>query len=761
MVRMSVGDNKGGYSGFQTISVSVTNPPPTAKITTPVNLSKYALNMTTSYTLAATVTDDVPDRVNYLWQGKLRINGKDQYPTYMTGTNPVFTVSPVGCDGIDDYYYVFTLKVTDIGNLTAQDSVKIYPDCNSPKLNVTGLTATTLTSSSVRLIWTNPTIPFDKVLVVGKPGSTILGYIPDPNSVISTVSSSFTANPATYPADAARVLYLGTGNSVVVTDLTPGQLYYFRVSAHSDGWSGGVEVNTKSSTVNRPPVVVATSTSLTGTSPLSVTFTGDKSSDPDGDQLFYEWAFSDGTYLNVANPVKVFTTQTGQHGSGTINNFTAQLTVTDSKGQRSTSQVFNISLNSTSGSVLTVEPDKCYRLVSRVSGKVLGVEGGSLEDGALVRQRTDANQQSQRWRFEATNNGYYKIGAVHSNKVIDVLWGSQQNGAALQQWTFNGNWSYNQHFALLRNTSGYFQIAARHSGKALEVQNGNSDEGGLVVQNTPNGGNNQQWLIEERACTTITSPPSSTTTAPPPTSVVSIDPAKCYRIQSRSSGLVLNVPNGSYDDGANLRQNANVDQAWQKWRLIPTDGGYYKMVVLHNQKGIQAPSFSTADDVLLEQWTYWGGSHQQWAVQRNAEGFYTFSNRNSNKAITVRNASTTDGAAIIQQTLGTGQNQQWSVSETTCPAGARSGVEEVIATFGMWPNPASDHVLIDLRPALGQPVGLQLNDLSGRPLQRTHLEAAPAEPYRFGLGQLPDGLYLMQIKPAGQAATTLRVLIQR
>ncbi|GAB3992761.1 hypothetical protein GCM10028807_26340 [Spirosoma daeguense] len=753
-VRMFVGDNKGGYSGFQTFYVEVTNPAPTARITTPVNLSKYALNKATSYTLAAAVTDDVPSRLSYFWQAKLRINGKDQYPTTMTEANPVFTVSPIGCDGVDDYYYVFTLKVTDVGLLTAQDSVKIYPDCNSPKLNVTGLTATTLTSSSVRLNWTNPTIPFDKVVVVGRAGSTLLGNIPDPGSTF-TPNPSFTGN---VPGN-VQVLYEGTGNSVVVTDLAPEQVYYFRVYTRAGVWSGGVEVNTKSSGVNRPPVVVATSTSLTGTSPLSVTFTGDKSSDPDGDQLFYEWAFSDGTYLNVANPVKVFTTQTGQHGSGTINNFTAQLTVTDIKGQRSTSQVFNISLNAATGSVSSVEPDKCYRVVSRVSGKVLGVEGSSLEDGALVRQRSDVNLQSQRWRFEVTDNGYYKIGAVHSNKVIDVLWGSQENGAAIQQWTFNGNWSYNQHFALQRNASGYFQIAARHSGKVLEVQNGNSDEGGQIVQNAPDGGVNQQWLIEERACTT--SPPSSTTTAPPPTSVVTIDPAKCYRIQSRSSGLVLNVPNGSYDDGANLRQNANTDQAWQKWRLIPTDGGYYKMVILHNQKGVQVPSFSTTDDVLLEQWTYWGGSHQQWALQRNADGFYTFSNHNSNKAVTVRNASTAEGAAITQQTLGTGLNQQWSVSETTCPAGARSGVEELSATFSMWPNPARDRVLIDLRPALGKPVDLQLNDLFGRSIQQTHLENAPTEPYSFGIGQQPNGLYLLQIKPAGQSSTTLRLLIQR
>ncbi|WP_198174753.1 RICIN domain-containing protein [Spirosoma arboris] len=498
-VRLLIRDNKGGQTDFQTFFVSVSNPAPTAKITTPVNLSKYALDKATSYTLAATVTDDVPSRLTYFWQGKLRINGKDQYPTTMTSTNPVFTVSPVGCDGVDDYYYIFTLKVTDVGNLTAQDSVKIYPDCNSPKLNVTGLTATTLTSNSVRLNWTNPTIPFEKVLVMGKPGSTLVGEIPDPNSGINAVNSSFTANASSYPADAVRALYYGTENSVVVTDLTPGQLYYFRVSARAGGWSGGVEVS-------------ATPTSATTSSP---------------------------------------------------------------------------------GSVSAVEANKCYRLVSRLSGKVLGIDGSAQSDGDKLTQQANANKLTQSWRFTAT------------------------------------------------------------------------------------------------------------------------------------------------------------------------DGGYYSIQVLSTQKGIQVSNSSTADDALLEQWTYWGGSHQQWRLVRNTDGYFTITSRNANKAITVRNASTAEGAPISQMTLGSAQNQQWSIEERTCTAGARLGASETGVTFKLWPNPAREHVLIDLSPAIGQPVGLKLHDLMGRTLQQAQLEVAPTEPYRLTIDQVPNGLYLIQLTPAGELPTTLRLLIQR
>ena len=590
-VQLTVIDSKGFRSPVQTFSVKLNNSNPTAQITNPVNTAKYALDKSTSYTLAATITNAGSNN-SILWKVKLRRGNSEQLVTTRSDNNPVIDISPVGCDGVDTYYLITLNVIGSGGTASAQDSVKIYPDCNSPKLTVTGLTATTLSSSSVRLNWTNPTLAFDKVLVVGRAGSGLTNIPLEP---AYTANASFTGNGSDLPGG-GKVLYQGTSNSVVVTDLTAGQLYSFQVYAHAgNGWSGGLEVNATpaGATANRPPVVVATSTSLTGTSPLSVTFTGDKSYDPDGDQLFYEWAFSDGTYLNVANPVKTFTPQTGQHGSGSITRFTAQLTVTDSKAQRSTSQVFNISLTDSPGSVSVVDANKCYRLVSRLSGKVLAISSTAQNDGDKLTQQTDATKLTQGWRF------------------------------------------------------------------------------------------------------------------------------------------------------------------------TPTDAGYYSIQGLSTPKGIQVSGSSTADDALLEQWTYWGGAHQQWRLVRNGEGYFTLLNRNSNKAITVRAGSLAEGGQISQMTLGTGPEQQWSIIERTCATGARVGAMEAGVAFKLWPNPASDHVLIDLSPAIGQPIGLQLNDLMGRALVQTQLEAAPAEPYRINTSQLPDGLYLIQLAPAGQSPSTLRLLIKR
>jgi glucose/arabinose dehydrogenase len=669
-VRLTVTDNL-GLTDSKTLQVSINNAAPTARISNPLNNAKYRLDQASSYTLTANVTDEAPASLTYAWQVTLRHNNHEHREPVDNRVSPVIQVSPVGCDG-ETYYYLINLTVTDLGGLTTSDSVKIYPDCNSGSLAVTGLTATTVSSGSVRLNWTNPTVSFDNVLVVGKAGS---GFTNKPDQPSYTANSSFTANGAAF--DGGKVLYQGVSTSLVITDLTAGQPYFFRVyTRKGTAWTGGVEVSATTTQAQTPPT-----------------------------------------------------------------------------------------------SVTAVEPFKCYRFVSRVSGKVLSVEANSQDDGAQIRQRTDGNQLAQRWRFTPLDGGFYKIAAVHSEKAIDVWWGSQNDGIGIQQWNFNP-WAQQQQFSLSRNAEGFFTITARHSGKALDVQNANQTEGGMVIQYTPNGTPNQQWRFEETSCTTglpisgtTTTPPTSTTTTPP-TSVTVIDVAKCYRLQSRASGLVLNVPSGLGDDGISLRQNTNAERPWQKWRFTPIDGGYYRISVLHNLKGIQVANSAGTDDALLQQWTYWGGGHQQWSVARNAEGFYTMSNRNSGKAITVRGASTAEGAEISQQTLGSGTHQQWSITETTCPAGARVGVKELGTLFSLMPNPAHDHVLIDLSPVANVPVGLTLSDITGRPLRSEYVEAAPTTPHRFELGQstrgaLPSGLYLLQISPAGEPPTTLRVVVQQ
>jgi glucose/arabinose dehydrogenase len=84
---------------------------------------------------------------------------------------------------------------------------------------------------------------------------------------------------------------------------------------------------------NRPPVADATATPTTGNAPLTVTFNGSGSSDPDGDPLSYAWDLDgDGAFDDATSAQTTYTYTT----DGTR---TASLRVTDSQGASGTDSV--------------------------------------------------------------------------------------------------------------------------------------------------------------------------------------------------------------------------------------------------------------------------------------------------------------------------------------------------------------------------------------------------------------------------------------
>lgn len=84
------------------------------------------------------------------------------------------------------------------------------------------------------------------------------------------------------------------------------------------------------STINRPPLATATADPVSGAAPLSVTFAGSESSDPDGDVLSYHWDFGDGSSSTQASPVHTFSD---------VGRYSVTLTVTDTEGRTDSSEL--------------------------------------------------------------------------------------------------------------------------------------------------------------------------------------------------------------------------------------------------------------------------------------------------------------------------------------------------------------------------------------------------------------------------------------
>ncbi len=140
-----------------------------------------------------------------------------------------------------------------------------------------------------------------------------------------------------------------------------------------------------------------------------------------------------------------------------------------------------------------------YKIVNRKSRKVLEVPNGATEAGITVKQNTNSNKLYQQWKVEPVSNriggdfSYFTLTAVHSNKLLDVLNWSLEEGTSLI--VYDKALGNNQQWFLEYAEDGWFYIRSRHSALCLEVKNGASYNGAAIIQSAKDGSPQQQWRL--------------------------------------------------------------------------------------------------------------------------------------------------------------------------------------------------------------------------------------------------------------------------
>ncbi|MFD8695469.1 RICIN domain-containing protein [Kitasatospora purpeofusca] len=112
-------------------------------------------------------------------------------------------------------------------------------------------------------------------------------------------------------------------------------------------------------------------------------------------------------------------------------------------------------------------------LVAQHSGKPVEITGGNeaLADGARAQQWERRDADNQRFTLEAVEDGFYRITARHSGKVLEVADASNDNGAAVRQWEWSGG--AHQQWRPEPVGDGWYRLVARHSGRVLQIALGN------------------------------------------------------------------------------------------------------------------------------------------------------------------------------------------------------------------------------------------------------------------------------------------------
>ena len=159
--------------------------------------------------------------------GSVTVNATDP-----SGSIPV--TIPAGTASSQGY------KIRVSSNVPAiNGSASVYFPIVNGLSDVTNLTAN-FTETTVTLNWTNPANCFDEIMIVAKAGSAI-SATPSGDGSGYTADLNFTAAGTAF--DGGKVVYKGIMPGQIITSLTAGASYYFKLfTRKGNAWSSGVEI---------------------------------------------------------------------------------------------------------------------------------------------------------------------------------------------------------------------------------------------------------------------------------------------------------------------------------------------------------------------------------------------------------------------------------------------------------------------------------------------------------------------------------------
>jgi hypothetical protein len=120
-----------GNTARKRVHISVNNSPPSVDIQSIETDQLYPMDRITRLPLEAKVEDaeHSPENLDYEWVTYLHHNTHFHPLTETEARTDTFSVNPVGCEDVNDYYYRISLRVTDPEGLEGYDERFIYPDC--------------------------------------------------------------------------------------------------------------------------------------------------------------------------------------------------------------------------------------------------------------------------------------------------------------------------------------------------------------------------------------------------------------------------------------------------------------------------------------------------------------------------------------------------------------------------------------------------------------------------------------------------------
>ena len=274
-----------------------------------------------------------------------------------------------------------------------------------------------------------------------------------------------------------------------------------------------------------------------------------------------------------------------------------------------------------------------FEIVNKFSGAALDIVGGSTQNGAQVEQYAFQNGPNQKWLLIPVDSQYYEIVNESSGKALDNTGYSTTPGTLPQQYDYLGG--DNQKWQLVPMGGGYYLIRNKFSGLVLDNPAFSTRSGTLIQIWSQVGSDNQQWLIA---------------------------PVMYTKIVNRNSGKALDDRAYSITSGTILEQYTDFGGTNSQWVIAPGTSTPYQVIVnRYSGLVLDNPGSSTSNGTLIQLTTSAGGDDQQWLLVPAGNGYFAIYNKVSGKALDDTGYSLLDGTQIEQYAYLGGANQQWQM----------------------------------------------------------------------------------------------------
>lgn len=347
--------------------------------------------------------------------------------------------------------------------------------------------------------------------------------------------------------------------------------------------------------------------------------------------------------------------------------------------------------------IITKNDDNTYSIISKCNGLVLDIYAGSTSIGAKVQTYHLNGSNAQKFTFEvceaekgtqSAEDGTYRIlSSVDTTKVFDIVGGSTENSAKLQIW--ENTKGLQQKFEIQYVGDGYYKIKAKHSNKVLTVESQNPKLNSQITQQEDKDFDTQKWILKKQSesvysiiskCgnlyidlendsntngqilklktqTDLAQQQFILVNETPETNIAQINDG-IYRIQLKSN-KVLEISGGSYDNFANVQiwEMANVQQ--QKFYITRINNtNYYKIIAVHSAKALDVYAGLGTPGVNVDQYQENGTDSQYWLLKDCGDGYYNIISKANGLYLDVYANATNNNGTNVQLYYGNGSNAQ-------------------------------------------------------------------------------------------------------